>query len=189
MRGYTLVELLVVVAIIAIISTVVFANYRDFSKDQILVKATGQIQSLLRLAQTNASSGLKCGADTATEWYVKFDPDKNHIRLFCQNSAGQVEITSKIITLDTDVANGVSVNEITFDAGSGCPSFSSANSFTVSYKPVFGQISFVLGRGGVTECVVNSVAQKASVKIKYTKNSVDNFKTFNINRGGAIDGQ
>lgn len=58
--GFTLIELLVVIAIIAIIGTFAIANYRSFGQDKELESAALDIQSLIRVAQTNATTGKKC---------------------------------------------------------------------------------------------------------------------------------
>lgn len=71
LKGYTLIELLVVISIIALLAVVGFVNFKTFSANQVAVKAAGQIQSYLRLAQTNASTSTKCknGLET-TGWSV-----------------------------------------------------------------------------------------------------------------------
>ena len=43
-KGYTLIEILVVISIMAILFTVGFAGYRDFSRRQVLLGAVNQIQ-------------------------------------------------------------------------------------------------------------------------------------------------
>lgn len=59
-HGFTLIELLVVIAIMAIIGTFAIANYRSFGQDKELVSIALDIQSLVRVAQTNATTGKKC---------------------------------------------------------------------------------------------------------------------------------
>ena len=59
-RGFTLIELLVVIAITSILAVMGFVNFKDFSSNQISVKAAGEIQTILRLAQSNATSSTLC---------------------------------------------------------------------------------------------------------------------------------
>lgn len=57
--GYTLVELIIVVSIMAILFTVGYANYRGYQKRQYLETAVRQVIADLRLAQEYALSGRK----------------------------------------------------------------------------------------------------------------------------------
>jgi len=89
--GYTLVELLVVLAIMAIIAVGTFVTSRGFSQDQAVVRAMGQVQSLIKLAQSNANSNLKCNGVPSSHWYVEFDSiqtqnqiQKTQVYLKCQ---------------------------------------------------------------------------------------------------------
>lgn len=83
--GYTLIELLVVIAIISLLSLAGFVSFKSFSADQAAVKAAGQIQSYLRLAQTNASSSTNCNNQQATDWSVVLNLTSVDLR--CNNSS------------------------------------------------------------------------------------------------------
>ncbi len=77
--GYTLIELLVVISIIGILSVVGFVNIKDFSSAQALKKAAGDVQSFLRLAQSNATSSAFCNKVGVVDvygvsWKVTFSP-------------------------------------------------------------------------------------------------------------------
>ena len=56
-KGYTLIELLVGISIIAIIFGVGFVSYREFSRRQSLTGVTKQLVGDLRLAQQLALTG------------------------------------------------------------------------------------------------------------------------------------
>ncbi|MEK7472953.1 MAG: prepilin-type N-terminal cleavage/methylation domain-containing protein [Patescibacteria group bacterium] len=58
-KGYTLIELLVGISIIAIIFGVGFVSYREFSRRQSLTGVTKQLVGDLRLAQQLALTGQK----------------------------------------------------------------------------------------------------------------------------------
>lgn len=117
--GYTLIELLIVISIIALLSVVGFVNFKDFSANQVAVKAAGQVQTLLRLAQSNATSSTKCNALGSSSWSLVF-LDNKAIELRCNpgNSLqkvynldpGQVQIqcgTTNIIPTTFTYATGV----------------------------------------------------------------------------------
>jgi len=61
---------------------------------QAAVKAAGQIQSFLRLAQANASSSTNCNGVQATDWSVRLESQA--IRLYCNNSSFSVWIQAII---------------------------------------------------------------------------------------------
>lgn len=58
-KGYTLIELLVGLAILGLIFGVGYANFRDYSRRQAVVSAERDLRSDLRLAQEQALAGQK----------------------------------------------------------------------------------------------------------------------------------
>lgn len=181
MKGYTLIELLVVLAIIAILAIFVFANYKDFSSGQVLIRATSQIQSLLRLAQTNASSNVLCNGISATEWFVVFtnSSSTSTVDLYCKTTT---ENKIKTVTL----AQGVTFDPSTYDPpdGSSCSAFPE-KPFIISYQPLVGKINFSIRDAGSSRCNIDDAVQKVTIPIKYAINNSTG--TFVISKGGGID--
>ena len=137
-QGFTLIELLVVISIISILGVMGFVNFKDFSTDQVALKGVGQIQSLLRLAQTNATSFTVCNGITATAWYLNF-PNSNTIQLNC-NPGGTV----KTYTLqDAQIV-------VTGDSGCAIPF-----PLTVNYSTGAGTQSLV-SAGALPSCLLSS---------------------------------
>lgn len=66
-RGFTLIEILIVMTIIGILFGVGYASYRDFSRRQTLIGIAKQIQGDLRLAQQMSLSGEKTEACNGKE--------------------------------------------------------------------------------------------------------------------------
>ncbi len=97
--GYTLIELLVVISIIGILSVVAFVNIKDFSSAQDLKKAVGEVQTYLRLAQSNASSSTLCNGVGGVSWNVIFNADST-IQINC----GPTNYLIKTLTLQTGIA-------------------------------------------------------------------------------------
>lgn len=58
-KGYSLIEVLVVITIIGVLFSVGYANYRSFSRRQTLMGIAKQIEGDMRLAQQMALSGEK----------------------------------------------------------------------------------------------------------------------------------
>ena len=132
--GYTLIELMVVIAIIAILSLVGFVNFKSFSVNQIPVKAAGQVQSYLRLAQSNATTSTLCNGLTANNWFLTFSipkPVTVSVELGCSNSVtGNYQ--QSIYTLD-NVTLGF------YCSNSRVTNFlSSSSSITYAYAIGFG---------------------------------------------------
>lgn len=171
-RGYTLIELLVVISIIAILSVIGFANYKNFSSDQVVTKAEGQIQSLLRLAQSNATSSTKCNDSGSTSWSLIF-LNATTIELRCNPS----DFLSSTTTLEN-----AQIDTIT---GSNCMAISpSTTPFTITYSS--GSGTQTLSYTGASLACLASDTWTFSLK-----NTEDATKTkqFTISKGGAINVQ
>lgn len=70
MRGFTLVELVVVISIMSILFVAGVVNFGTLRENQNLTSATFDLQSLIRLAQSNATSGVQCGSSPAFDWRI-----------------------------------------------------------------------------------------------------------------------
>ncbi|HUV72183.1 MAG TPA: prepilin-type N-terminal cleavage/methylation domain-containing protein [Clostridia bacterium] len=64
--GFTLIEILVVVSVMAILSSVGFASYINFSRSQMVTQAAGKIIEDLRLTQSLAANNQKPEGDCST---------------------------------------------------------------------------------------------------------------------------
>lgn len=168
--GYTLIELLVVISIISLLSVVGFVNFKGFSSDQITIKAVGQIQSLLRLTQSNATSSTLCNGVGATSWSLKFI-DASTMELRCNPN----DFKHKSYTLES-----AQVDKI---IGSGCGTTSTIP-LTLTYSVGLGALAFSSSTA--------SPACLSSASWTFTiKNVLDTTKTktFTLTKGGAINVQ
>lgn len=159
--GYTLIELLVVISIISIMAMVGFVNYKDFAADQILVKAQGQLQSALRLAQANATSSVKCSNSGATSWRVFVLNSSNYATAYVICDPGATTVSS--YTMD---------NVQVAATGSGC-------SFNI-----FLSVNYSMGNGMLASTCNSITFTLSNVRVPSTP-----VKTFTISKGGAIDVQ
>lgn len=162
LRGFTLIELLVVIAIMAVTGVFVLANYRSFGEDQNLKNAALDIQSLLRLAQANSTSGLQCQGQAASGWLVEFTNSKN-LNLKCSNSSG-MSASVKTLTLKENI----SIDSISMGA-TNC-----VFSTTTTFAPIYGTMTSSCGAGSIT------------LTVKNTRSST---KQVIIDRGGRVYGQ
>lgn len=117
-RGFTLVEILIVISILAIIATILLTGFRNFARFQEFNQAASDVQFLLsqtrvaaRSATLDSAHGIKIGSNTITTFvgdtYDAMDPDnETH--------------TYQMVTFTPLLAGGV--DEIVFAKLSGLPS-------------------------------------------------------------------
>lgn len=98
--GYTLIELLVVITIIGILSVVAFVNFKDFASTSALNKAAGEIQSFLRLAQSNATSSTLCNGEGGKDWKVTFNSETIVITCGSDTSYKTLKLQNGISIID-----------------------------------------------------------------------------------------
>lgn len=141
-KGYTLVEILIVLVVMTILFGSGYAMYRNFSRRQELLGAAKEVQSDLRQAQQMAISGIKpdaCGDNTLNGIYFKstYDSTKSQyvyrIRAVCgcsgsscplikENylpssltlaSSSSSEVVFKVLGQGTNISSGSVVYTIT----------------------------------------------------------------------------
>lgn len=138
-RGYTLIEILIVLSVIGILTAVGFAGYRDFSRRQSLAGIVKQVQGDLRLAQQLSLSGVKPdGCSTNPLDGIRFGittttPSVYTIKAVCGSDPNKYPIV-KQYTLPSDISiNSFSPNPIIFKVlgqGTNIPSGSVTITFT-----------------------------------------------------------
>lgn len=166
-RGYTLIELLVVISIIAILAVLGFVNFKNFATDQITVKAQGQVQTLLRLAQSNATSSTLCNGQGGVPWSLIFN-NATSINLAC-GSANSVQKTYTLENVQVAIT-GDSNCSIGFPA-------------TISYSSRIGTQS--LSSSGATNACLQSSA--ITFTVSNIRNPNASPRLFKVSKGGAID--
>lgn len=167
--GFTLIEMLVVIAIMAVIGIFTLSNYKSFGEDQSLKNAVLDIQSQLRTAQTNATTNLKCGTQYSATWQVEFADDDKTINLKCSASAD----IQKTLQLDTNI-------KIKEFSGTSCED---ETPITIEFTPLSGKIGFIYGDGNN----MSSSCISLTVTLKNTKTGSD--KSLTIEKGGKIYAQ
>lgn len=179
--GYTLIELLVVISIISTLALVSFINFKNFSNDQVTIKATEQIQDLMRLAQSNATSSALCNGQHVKSWNLNFLADSKTIQLncdqVCTTPCTPTNFLQRTYTLDANAR----IDTITgYDCGGANP----INPLTLTYSPLVGTLSF-----SSNPALLGTCAQSASWTFTLKNTQNNSTKSFKINKGGAIDVQ
>ena len=79
-RGFTLIELITAITIMALLSTVGIASFVNYSRSQQVFTATQNVVTALQLAKANASSQVKpasCASETLSGYHVSIDANGN----------------------------------------------------------------------------------------------------------------
>lgn len=170
MSAFSLIELLVVLGIMSIIGVVSIANFGSFGESQKLGNAASDIQSLLKLSQTNAGSRVVCGGNFGASWWVDFSSSSQVLNLKCAVPATPVQ-TVKTHSL----AESLGVDSVSAD--SFC---SFTYPITIKFSPLYSHVSFSDASGA--SCVTN--AKFLTIIIKNSKNSEQ--KSIKVDKGGAV---
>lgn len=174
-------ELLLVMALMAIMTAVMVPNLRGFNVSQRLTDSASQMQSDMRRVQNNAVSGLKCTTNTATNWYMELRRDaatnkiiNYRIGATCLNG----EVYSAVAYT---LPPGINIGQIDLDA---CPVTDPAemNQFRIYYSNIYGQTSFA---HNVVSCGVGVNPQKVILNLKSDADASLINKVI-LNTGGAI---
>lgn len=163
-KGFTLIELLVVISIMGILATFIFVNYKSSKSDQDLNKAVSDIQALLRLAQSNATTGVVCEGAGGAYWGVRFESNAE-LQLKCGKDIAEVDNWHREKDLNLEGVRA-GYEEV----------FCSITSSTLSviYAPLDGKVTFF--ESNCSKIVINLIAAKDNTT-----------KSFIIEKGGAVD--
>lgn len=98
-KGFTLIELMVVLSVMAILGTLGIAGFTTYNQVQILQSATSDVVSVLNLAKSRAQSQIKpsslCPAGTLTGYSVIIAGNKKYtLHLRC-SSTGDIKISEQ----------------------------------------------------------------------------------------------
>lgn len=168
-NGFTLVEILIITGMMAIIGVIVFANFRSGKEEQILQKSLFETQSVLRLAQSNASASVVCdNLGGGSKWQVVINSSTDVIDLKCFKAEDGSDVKDKkTYTFDPGV-----------DISLFCPGAGDvASTVVITYPPYSGLPKFE-----------GSNCEKGGLGVKLTSvkdNTI--FKQFIISSGGAIN--
>ncbi|MBI3486389.1 prepilin-type N-terminal cleavage/methylation domain-containing protein [Candidatus Daviesbacteria bacterium] len=114
--GFTLVEIIVAIAILSLAAVVAIPGFNKFNQDQVLSLATGELITTLRQAEGNAQSGVKCGDNNGSpsiNWYISFSSfnDYYELKATCQTDPiltiySKKKVTPDSITVSTICSDG-----------------------------------------------------------------------------------
>ncbi len=153
-KGYTLIEVLVVISIMAILFTVGYAGYREFSRRQVLIGAVNQVQGDLRKAQQLALSGVKpndpkCNSPELLNGYI-FVIDSSGTAYSIQSSCTGGNVQSEdLVNLPLGISISISSGPLMFKViGSGTNISNEDTVLTVSQGATGDSRTITIGSGG-----------------------------------------
>ncbi len=170
--GYTLIEVLIVVTIISVLTTLAYANYQKLKESQNLKGAAADIQSLVRQAQANAYSRVNCNGIPGADWSIIFNTP-TQMSLVCQVSG-----SSGYTVKNLDLVNNIRLNSVTGTCQASYP-------VTITFASLITSVNF--SDTTIPSCVSGSSV--TSLTISLVNNNTGDIKNFKISKGGAIDAQ
>lgn len=157
-KGYTIIEILVVLTIIGILFAVGYANFRSFSQRQAVMDAAKTLQGSLRLVQQTALSGEKPDSP-----FCRPPNRLNGYNLRVNNSGYTVEANC------TGSSVGVVTKEVVLPFGINIGSIPSPNPITF----------YVLGNG-------TNIDPNSDAVIIFTQTGTNNVARVTVTSGGEI---
>lgn len=105
--GFSLVEILVAVAIVSVIAVTAIPNLKKFNESIILGNETSKLVQTLRQTQSNAQSGINCpDGKQSQDWIANFSQSTYYkVNIICLDSSGNplASIDYLIVNLDPKV--------------------------------------------------------------------------------------
>ncbi len=171
--GFSLLEILIAIAVLSIATAIAIPNLRKFNEDQSLTNSKGDLVRSIRQAQSNAQSGVLCTSNgqTSVSWGVKFTAAANATQYYivadCKAADG--------ITITT----GVMQKTISPDAvtvGATC-------SITPPLYPVFLSFASTTFASSTVNfpCPINE-----TLKVILKSTRTNQYQCVTIEKGGAI---
>ncbi len=143
MKGFTIVELIISIAIFALMTALVVARYGSFNQNTLLTNVAYDMALTIRTAQTYGLSVKSVGGDSdsfGSAYGIAFDlNDRTHFTLFADTNNNGVydENSGEAITKYT-LTQGVTISNMCLAADiSGCSTsgaFVGATQFDIVYK-------------------------------------------------------
>lgn len=166
-RGFTLIEILVAVSIIAILGVVAIPNLRNFSKSQEIDASAQEVVNVLKTAQSSAQSRIKCPkGEVSDTWIVRLTTNNYSLVARCQTSGDEYVFVRSYSSSDADSAT-------TFK---GSISVCSGDTVDVIFSK--SQINYL--------CFTQAAPQTGTISLTLTNSEETLSKIVKIESGGVI---
>ncbi|OGE30615.1 hypothetical protein A2631_03600 [Candidatus Daviesbacteria bacterium RIFCSPHIGHO2_01_FULL_44_29] len=202
-RGFTLIEILVTIGILAMLSLFIIPNFRRFNDEQILRNSSSDLLQAIRKAQINAQAHVRCPDNNPSfSWGVTIDPSEASYKLVAECQDPTVNYTTYDFSeAGTSLPSGVSINTITnLDKtppmiepslfSPNCVIDASLLPFTIRFNTSENVATFTSGQTAdstLTQVICGSSAsQSETLKFMLVSSGTNLTSTVMINRGGYI---
>lgn len=175
-RGFTLIEILISIAIIALLGVVAIPNLKTFNEGQNLNNAASDLGSMLHTAQINAQTGAKC-----KNGYTSVEDSNDNI----PGGTWKVTVSSTGFTLQASKCQNLTASPLPFPIG---------DPFAEIHP--YAQYSSGISLYSITNCSLSnqiiftqnntSLSTTCSVVLQDTIINGNKYKTICIDKGGAI---
>lgn len=170
--GFTLMELVIVITIIGFFGVGIILQ-QNLSKEDIDLKgAASDLQSFIRVAQTNATARVLCNGDGGAYWIIK-PKDIKTLELRCYTTNPATTYLDKTYTF------GNNLQIISILGGSGCNTNFPAQDLQFKFTPLSAKSAF--------ESAVACVPQSPYIDIKLRNSKTLNETTVSVDKGGMVD--
>lgn len=183
--GFTLIEMIIVIALMAGFIAVALPKMNSFNKEQFLPQAADALQEAIRVAQSNATSGVKCSSEASTAWYFEFksNPGPSPYSYVIGSTCSSLTPTP----LPSPISSSVNVVLVDIDGCSPVPS--NFSGMGVKFQNISGEVSFNQGLSGA--CIVNQTddqlanAKKMTITLQLGSDASKQAKIV-VEKGGAV---
>ena len=152
-KGFTLIEMLIAVSLIALLSGILIPSFTRYSASQNLRQAREKLKSDLRTAQNNAMTGAN--STTVDYWGIRFSPDSGTYALFRSTDTSDCGTVDVVRTTMGALPNGtVTLFSIT---GNQCIYFAE------STGDASGQTAINVGYASSGDCIQVDVASNGLI--------------------------
>jgi prepilin-type N-terminal cleavage/methylation domain-containing protein len=171
-KAFTLVELIVAIAIIVTLSSIVVANFQNGNKSRAVQAASDTVISSIRTAQENSLSPkvvstINCNlGKVPADYRLKFNSAQpTTITFWAQDKCNNPELYLQTFTLPTsvEIKRG---NSLEFVNSSGTSNF--IQDFEIKFTPPFGNLTISSG-GGAYQKFSRAVITVTTLDSQFTK--------------------
>ena len=201
-KGFTIIELLIVMSLLGIATTLVSAAYLSFEKRERVKSAALDLKSNLRLAQNKALSGDKgIAGSPATEicdtfstlvgWFVRINTGSPNYEVVgsCQTTSGEVGFSTKTYAYP----DGVSLTHINYDGA--YPEDFVNTTVNILFRPIEREVyffnssspPFLDGTGNIITTGLLEAPASGQISLSLKLQGFDTIYDVNISTSGEIN--
>lgn len=171
-NAFTLIELLIVMAIMGFLGMGILLQQNLSKEDLDLKLKAADLQSFIRVAQTNATARVLCNSIGGAYWLIRPISIKT-VELRCYTTDSATAYLEKTYTFSDNI------EMVSIMGSSGCNSNFTAQTVQVKFTPLSAKPAF--------ESAVACVPQSPYLDIKIRNTKTLNETTVTLDKGGTVD--